>query len=170
MLRALAVNGSHLTAEESIRMASTPSVSPTHSARTKAVGAAVLILLVAAAVAFPFLGKPWQAAIQIGFYALVVAVVAVQLRDCLRLATSPAHASKLRVIGVLLALTVLTVVAHLADMLRSDDRDYLRVATDVGVYLALVAALELVKQLLREAPRPAPGERPAGTSAEAAAR
>jgi hypothetical protein len=123
---------------------------------------------VAAALAAPFLGKPWQAAIQIGFYALVVAVVAVQLRDCLRPATVPAHARKLKLIGLFLTLTVLAVVTHLADMLRSNDRDYLRVATDVGEYLALVAALELVKQLLREAPRPAPGERPAASSAEAA--
>jgi hypothetical protein len=130
----------------------------------------VLILLVAAALVALFLSKPWQAAIQIGFYALVVAVVAFQLLDCLRLATVPAHARKLKLIGLFLTLTVLAVVRHLADMLRSDDRDYLRVATDVGVYLALIAALELVKQLLREAPRAAPGERRAGSGAKAGTR
>src|SRR5437763_4327614 len=112
----------------------------------------ILVLFVAAVIGINFLSNPWYALVHIAFYVVVVTLVAFQLRDCLRLAKSPAHVSKLKFIALWLALTVLAVVTHLADMLRSDNRDYVRVATDLGVYLALSWSLELVKLLLREAP------------------
>jgi hypothetical protein len=48
-------------------------------------------------------------------------------------------------------LTVFGVVTHIGDLLRSGNTDYIPVATNLGVYLALLTSLELVHMLLSRA-------------------
>ena len=42
------------------------------------------------------------------------------------------------------------VVAHLGDVLGTENRDYIRLATSGGVYLALLFSLQLIEQLLKQ--------------------
>jgi hypothetical protein len=112
----------------------------------------IALFLVAAIVATFFLGNPWYTIARVGFYAFVLVAICLQLRECVRLAKAPEYVSKLQLVGFWLALTALTVIGHIGQMFQSDNKDYVEVATDLGVYLALLTSLELVKMLLSRMP------------------
>jgi hypothetical protein len=125
----------------------------------------VLLVAVAAGVVAASLARDaaTYAIVRIGFYVCMVGLVAFHLRACFQSAKDPAIRRKLKLVAIFFALTVLTVVSNLSDMAKLENKDYLGMATDIGVYLALVFSLELVNALLtRAAGQPTTSQEPAG--------
>jgi hypothetical protein len=112
----------------------------------------VLLLAVLVAAATWFLGNPWFAVAHLAVYAAFLVSVVVQLRRCLRLAKAREHVLRLRLVGLLLGTTVIVVLKHIMDMLHSGNENYISVATDLGVYFALLTSLQLVQILLTALP------------------
>lgn len=129
--------------------------------RPVAIGSAILIFVVLSAVVIgiPFLPQPCYAIGQVLIYAGLVALVAGQLRTCLRLGQGTEYLSKVHYIVLLVVLGVLgvlTVVADLGRLLSTEDRDFITLPMNVWVYLALLFALRLVEQLLKQGTAHAP--------------
>jgi hypothetical protein len=114
-------------------------------------GLAILLILVAVVVGVPFLGNPYYAIAEVATYALFVAVVAVRLRSCLRLAKDSEYSAKLKAVAFWLFLAVFTVFARLGSIIGNESRDYVRLATSGVAYLALYCSLEVVEDLLKKA-------------------
>lgn len=111
----------------------------------------VVVVLIAAVIGISFLPQPYYAIGQVVIYAGLVAAIAGKLRTCLRLSKGTDDYQKVNVVVVWVVLGVVSVVAHLADLFKTADRDYITLATNFAVYLALLYALELVSQLLERA-------------------
>jgi hypothetical protein len=112
----------------------------------------LLLIVVAAVSAIPFLSNPYFAIAEVLIYAGLVAVVAAQLITCLRLARGSEYTTKLRVVGFWVGAAAFILVCHLDNLLRTEDRTYIQLATSGAAYLALIFALRLVEQLLRREP------------------
>jgi uncharacterized membrane protein HdeD (DUF308 family) len=115
------------------------------------IGIVIVIMLIAAVVGISFLSQPYFAIGQVVIYAGLVAVIAGKLRTCLRLAQGSEYHQKVKVVVFWVVLGVFSVVVHLGDLFESENRDYITLATNVAVYLALLYALELVDLLLKRA-------------------
>lgn len=133
---------------------------------------AILLVLIAAVIGISFLGNPYYAIAEVLLYALLVTIVALRLRNCLRLAKDTVYEGKLKLVAFALVLAVFAVVARLGDIIGSENRDYIRLATGGAAYLALFFALGVVEDLLRKVvvkPQPADASVPSaaatGTSA-----
>jgi hypothetical protein len=133
-------------------MTATPSNSPPIMSSTLAMTLAIVIVvaLIAAIIGISFLPQPYYAIGQVVVYAGLVATIAWKLRDCLRLTKGTTYHQKLFNVVFWVVLGVLAVISHLGELFKTEDRDYIRLATNVAVYLALLFALELVEQLLKE--------------------
>jgi hypothetical protein len=143
----------HSATHEEHPMASSTSNSPQSEPGPVAVTIAIVILVVviAAVVWIYYLPPPYFAIGQVVIYASLVAVIAGKLRTCLRLAKGSEYSSKLHRVVFWLVLGVFAVVALLGNLFKTEDRDYITLATNVAVYLALLYALELVELLLKRA-------------------
>jgi hypothetical protein len=132
-------------------MASPPSGSPQPKARDVVLGLAILVVLIAVVIGIDHLPQPYYAIGHVVIYAGLVAVIVGKLRTCLRLAKGSEYSSKLHGVVFWVVLGVFAVVAHLGDLFKTADRDYIRLATSLALYLALLYALELVELLLKRA-------------------
>ena len=112
-------------------------------------GLTILVVLIAVVIGISFLSNPYYAIAELVIYGGLVAVVAAQLRTCLRLAKGSEYSSKLHGVALWVVLAVFLVVARLGDVLRTENRDYIILATSGGAYLALLYSLKLVEQLLK---------------------
>jgi hypothetical protein len=117
------------------------------------------LLMVAAIVALALWGGQWYAIFQTAIYLVVFLAIVVSLKQCFRLAQVPAQRSQLVQVSVWLALTACGAFFRIGDMLVSPNKDY-GVATDLWVYLALLACLELVQMQLRAAQKTSPSPSP----------
>jgi len=113
------------------------------------IGLTILLGLIAAVVGLSCLPNPWYAVGEVAIYAVLVAVVAGKLRSCLRIAQGTEYSSALRGTVFWVVLGVFSVIAHLGDLFRTENRDYIRMATSGAVYLALLSSLNSVEQLLK---------------------
>jgi hypothetical protein len=131
-------------------------------------GLTILLVLVAVVVGVSSLGTPYKAIVDVASYVTFVALVAIRLRTCLRLAKDSEYSGKLKAVAFFLVLGMITVVVRLRDIFRTEDRDYVRLATSIAVLLALNFSLAIVEDLLNKAvaksqPGNAP-DSPGGTS------
>jgi energy-coupling factor transporter transmembrane protein EcfT len=106
-------------------------------------------LIVVTAIAIFFLPNPYYAIGMLVIYASTVVAIGVKLRTCLSLAQGSEFLSPVHAIVTWFVFGVFCVVAHLVDLFRSENRDYIMLATNLGSYLALQFALGLVEQLLK---------------------
>jgi hypothetical protein len=125
----------------------------------------IFLLLGAVLCVASYLGNPWYAIGRLALYGGLLWLIVKQLRECIRMAKSPDHARQLKFVGLCLALTGLGVLAHGGDMLGSDNTDFVDVATDLWVYLALLTLLELTKSLLGVTTQQATQQREASAGA-----
>jgi hypothetical protein len=134
-------------------MASSTTSRPQPKPGAVAIGFAIFILvvLIAAVIGIFNLPQPYFAIGQVVIYAGLLAVIAGKLRTCLGLAKGSEYHPKVQVVVFWLFLGVSSVVAHLGNLFRTEDRDYISLTTNLAVYLALLCALELVEQLLKRA-------------------
>lgn len=109
-----------------------------------------LVLVVAVLIAATFLGNPYFAIGNVILYVGAVTLVAFKLWECMRLAKGTEYHKMFFGVIVWLALTVLGFVSHVDEAIRSDNKDYIRTATSVSIYLALLSALQLVEALLKK--------------------
>jgi hypothetical protein len=110
----------------------------------------IFAVMIAAAIAVFLLPRPYDAIGHVVMYVVLAAGIAVKLRTCLRLAQGSEYLSKLHGLGWWIVAGVLAVLPHLRDLFRTQDRvDYIRLATNLFLYLALLSALELVESLLK---------------------
>jgi hypothetical protein len=105
----------------------------------------------AVVIGFDDLPQPYYAIVQVVIYAGLVADIVRKLRTCLRLAKGSEYSSKLHGVVFWFVCGVFAVVVHLGDLFKTADRDYIRLATSLALYLALLDALELVELLLKRA-------------------
>jgi hypothetical protein len=126
---------------------STPKAKPGPATPTIAIG--ILVVLIAAVVGISLLPQPYFAIGQVVIYAGLVAAIVGKLRTCFRLAKGFEYQQKVRVVGFWVFLGVLSVVEHLWDLFQTENRDYITLATNVAVYVALLYALQLVELLLK---------------------
>jgi hypothetical protein len=116
-------------------------------------GIVVLLVLVAVVVGIDYLEHPYYALAHLAIYGMMVFAVGQRLRACLRLAAAGEQSSRLYAVGFWLVLAVFGVLVRVGDLLQTGDRNYLHLATNLGVWLALWVALGLVERLLRDGPR-----------------
>jgi hypothetical protein len=107
--------------------------------------------MIASVIGISFLPQPFYAIGQVVIYASLVAGIAAKLRNCLRLTQGSEYLSKIHGIVLWVVLGVFPVVGHLGDLFTTENRDYVTLAMNVSVYLALFYALELVEKLLKRA-------------------
>jgi hypothetical protein len=157
------------TAIEGSLMASSSSGGGNSKPRNVVFGLTILILVIAAVIGISFLSNPYYAIAELVIYGGLVGVVAAQLRTCLRLAKGSEYSSKLHVVAFWIVLAVFLVVARLGDVLGTENRDYIMLATSGGTYLALLFSLKLVEQLLKRGVGHSNSAGDAGTSAGAPA-
>jgi heme/copper-type cytochrome/quinol oxidase subunit 4 len=131
-------------------------------------GLVILLALIAVVVSVSSIGTPYDVVLDIACYAMFVAAVTVQLWICLRLAKGSEYSATLKLVAFLVVLAVIPVVTRLGDILRTENRDYLRLATNGGTYFALFFSLRVVQSLLMKvAAKSQPGHAP-GSPAETA--
>jgi hypothetical protein len=111
----------------------------------------ILVVVIAAGIGISYLPQPYYAIGQVVIYAGLLALIAVKLRTCLGLAKGSEYHSMVRLVVIWLVVGVFSVVAHLENLFRTENRDYITLATNVAVYLALLYALVLVELLLKRA-------------------
>ena len=110
----------------------------------------VLFALLAVAIGASYLPDPFYAVWQLAIYAGLVASVAATLRDCFRLvARGSEYTGFLGGIVLFVVGGVVGILGRIGDLVRTHDRDYIRLATDGSVYLALLIATILIKRLLK---------------------
>jgi hypothetical protein len=118
----------------------------------KAFTIVLFAIMIAAGIGIFFLPRPYDAIGQAVIYAVLAAGIAVKLRNCLRLAQGTEYHSKLHGLGLWIVASLLILVPHLRDLFRTEGRvDYIRLATNLFAYLALLSALELIESLLKRA-------------------
>jgi hypothetical protein len=135
--------------------------------RNVVLGLIILLILIAAVIGISFLSNPCYALAEVVSYAGLMAVVAAQLRTCLRLARGSEYSSKLHLVAFWVVVAVFLVVARLGDLMGTENRDYIRLATSGAAYLALLFSLKLAEQLLRWGAAGISSTPDAGTSAGA---
>jgi hypothetical protein len=131
-------------------------------------GLAILLVLVALVIGASFLGNPYHAIAEVGLYALFVAVVAVRLRSCLRLAKDSVYSAKLKKVAVYLVFAVFMAIEQLVSIIGTEDSSYSRLCASLGAYLALCYLLEVVESLLKQAVAKPPTGHAPGSLTEAA--
>jgi hypothetical protein len=114
----------------------------------------LIVILVVPISAFTWidsLPQPYFALGQVVIYAGIVAAIVGKLRTCFRLAQGSEYDKKLRVVVFWVVLGVFSVVWRLGLLFQTENRDYINMATNFALYLALLSALELVALLLKRA-------------------
>src|SRR5262249_60442555 len=86
---------------------------------------AILLVLIAAVIGISFLGNPYYAIAEVLLYALLVTIVALRLRNCLRLAKDTVYEGKLKLVVFALVLAVFSVVARLGGILGRENRAHI---------------------------------------------
>ena len=75
-----------------------------------ALGSAILLVLVALVIGQSYLSNPYYAIAEVVAYGAMVALVAVRLRSCLRLARDSEYSKKLKAVAFWLVLAVFAVI------------------------------------------------------------
>jgi hypothetical protein len=132
-------------------MASPQSDSPQPKARDLVLGLAIFVVLIAVVIGFDQLPQPYYAIGQVVIYAGLVAGIVGKLRTCLRLTKGSEYSSKLHGLIFWVVMGVLPLVAHLGDLFKTRDWVYIRLATILALYFALLYTLDLVELLLKRA-------------------
>jgi MFS family permease len=101
------------------------------------------------------LGNRNYALFHLAAYGIVVALVCLSLWHCFRLANAKEHSVLLYLIGFFVAVAMLVRLAYVGEIVRSEDRTGIFLATDVFMSLALMLALVLVLRVSPNAQRPA---------------
>lgn len=129
-------------------MQSTSSTAEKSQPRNLILGYVIMFLVLAVVVGTSFLPKPYFAISQVVFYVLMVISVAFRLRTCNQFAKS----SGLSLMSVVIwfALGVIGVMGKIADVIQSDSRNYITMATDMTMLLALYCALGIMESLMRK--------------------
>ena len=129
-------------------MPSTSSMGNESQPRNLILGVVIILVILAVVVGASFLPKPYFAISQVVFYVSFLIVVASRLRTCNRLAKS----SGLSLMSVMIWFTlgVIGVLGNLANVIQSDNRNYITTATDMTMLLALFGALGIIETLLRK--------------------
>jgi hypothetical protein len=115
-----------------------------------------LVVVIAIVIAIPFveraqrsLPQPYHAISEVVVYAGLVTLVASKLRACLRLARGSESEPLLSTVIFWVVLGVFAVIVRLGNLFSTQDRDYIRLARNGSVYLALLSALNVVERLLK---------------------
>jgi TctA family transporter len=96
-----------------------------------------------------FAGNPYNAVARLIFYGLIVVFVGTRLWACYRLTRSSPELMQLVMVTLLLVMAVIGVIEHLTDVIQSENKDFVRLATDTSMYIALALALCLAESALR---------------------
>jgi len=109
----------------------------------------IILLAIAWVEGTPSLPTPYFAISQVIGYAPVMILVAYRLRTCHRLAKSSGQSGLISVV-VLFAFGVLGILSKLTNVIQSDDRNYITMATDMTMLFALYLALGIIESLMRK--------------------
>jgi hypothetical protein len=116
---------------------------------------AVLVVLIAVVIALASLPQPYDAIGEVVAYAGLVTAVASKLRACLRLARGSESEPLLRVVRFWVVIAVFPVIVRLLNLFSKPDRDYIRMADYIrlamngSVYMALLSAMDVIERLLK---------------------
>jgi hypothetical protein len=111
----------------------------------------ILVAIIVSVIAVNWLRSPYFQIVSVAGYWLFIAMVANSLYDCFQAARTPEQKSQLQQVTFWFAMTVLGAGTHLVAVFRSADRDYVHMATDLGLFIALRTVLKLVEALLKTA-------------------
>jgi hypothetical protein len=113
----------------------------------------VLVAIIGSAIAVHWLRSPYFQIVFLASYWLFIAWVAGSLYDCFRAARTPEQKSQLQHVTFWFVMTVLGAGTHIVAVFRTEERDLVDMATDIGPLIALSTVLRLVAALLK-APSP----------------
>jgi hypothetical protein len=111
----------------------------------------ILVAIIESAIAVQWLRSPYFQIVFVAGYWMFIAGVANSLYDCFRAARTPEQKSQLKNVTFWFVMTVLGAGTHIVTVFRTEDRDYVRMATDFGLLIALGTVLRLVAALLKAA-------------------
>ena len=129
-------------------MQSTSSTAEKSQPRNLILGYGIILLVLAVVVGAKFLPKPYFAISQVVFYVAFLTAVGSRVRTCNRLAKSSGQS--LMSVVIWFTLGVIAVLGNLADVIQSDNRNYITIATDTAMLLALYCALGIMESLMRK--------------------
>jgi hypothetical protein len=111
----------------------------------------IVVILLAGITISEFLPQRYFAIGQVAIYAGAVALIAGQLRTCLLLANGTKLYHNVQLVAFWFAMGVFSIVAHLGNSFRTENRDPISLTTILFLYMALHFALQLVERLPRSA-------------------
>ena len=109
----------------------------------------ILVAFIGLLIASPWLPSPFFQIFELAGYGTVIALVADRLYDCFQVARTSEQKTNLKSITFLFVLIVLAALNRVVAVFGTEDRDYVRMATDVLPLFALNTALGMVATLLK---------------------
>ncbi len=114
-------------------------------------GSMILVAILGSVIAVDWLRSPYFQIVFVAVYWMFITGVADSLYDCFRAARTPEQKSQLQHVTFWFVMTVLGAGTHIVTVFRTEDRDYVRMATDFGLLIALGTVLRMVAALLKAA-------------------